>query len=523
MGERPDSRIVVDMRDISVVFPGVRALDHVDVQLRSGEVHALMGENGAGKSTLIKALTGVNALATGEITLDGQPFAASGPGHAQAAGISTVYQEVNLCPNMTVAENVMLGHEVRRGPFINWKATRERAREALRQMDIDIDPRSQLSSHTIAIQQLCSIARALVTDAKVLILDEPTSSLDRDEVKRLFSVVRSLRDSGVAILFVSHFLDQVYEISDRMTVLRNGRRIGEYLTADLARSDLISAMVGHAVESLADIESKAQAIAEEEDSATVVLHANQVGRGRSVAPFDLTIREGEIIGFAGLLGSGRSEAARLIAGADRNDSGHIQIGDKAVVLKTPAAALAHGIAYSTEDRKKEGIIGDLTIRENIALALQSYRGVFHPIPRHELDGIVNELMDALNIHPRNPSALIKNLSGGNQQKVLLARWLAMNPRLLILDEPTRGIDVGAKAEIQKLVTQLASDKMSVIFISSELDEVLRLSQTLCIMRDREMIATWTNSPDITQGSVLAAIAQAHNEDTVQSAAERSQG
>lgn len=507
------SRTLVEMRGIGVVFPGVRALDGVDFTLRAGEVHTLMGENGAGKSTLIKALTGINRLASGSILLEGEEYRPMGTEDAQAHGISTVYQEVNLCPNMTVAENVMLGHEIRRGPVIDWKRTRKLAASALARMHLDIDPRSQLSSHTIAVQQLCAIARALVTEAKVLILDEPTSSLDADEVAQLFTVIRELRDEGVAILFVSHFLDQVYEISDRMTVLRNGRLIGEYLTKDLPRRELISAMVGRTIDSLADIESNARTQEADSDSGAPFVRAEGLGRGRAVLPYDLDIRTGEVIGIAGLLGSGRSEAARLLTGADQFDTGALTIDGEKTSLKTPLAALKKGIAYSTEDRKKDGIVADLSVRENIALALQAARGALRAIPRKELDEIVERFMEAMNIQPRNPNALIKNLSGGNQQKVLLARWLATDPRLLVLDEPTRGIDVGAKAEIQKLVSELAEDGMSVVYISSELEEVMRLCRRVCVMRDREMIATLDNGPGVTQSTVLETIASAAHTST----------
>lgn len=510
---------VVRMNGISVVFPGVRALNGVDFRLFPGEVHALLGENGAGKSTLIKALTGVNTLAGGTMTVDGHPFAPSRPEDSEAVGIATVYQEVNLCPNMTVAENVMLGHEIRRGPFIDWRATRRAASERLARLHLSIDPRSQLSSHTIAVQQLCAIARALVGQAKVLILDEPTSSLAKDEVEELFDVVRELRDSGVAILFVSHFLEQVYEISDRMTVLRNGALIGEYRTRDLPRGELVSKMVGHAISALDDIAEEAQDASAPTEEGKVLLSASHVGRRHCVEPFDLDIDEGEIIGFGGLLGSGRTEAARLLAGVDGCDSGTISLRGRHVRLSSPLVALKHGIAYSTEDRKGEGIIGDLSVRDNIALAMQASRGAWRPIPAKELDEVVDRYMTALDINPRNPAALIRNLSGGNQQKVLLARWLATHPDLIILDEPTRGIDVGAKAEIQRLVAQLAGDGMSVIYISSELEEVTRLSRRIVVMKDRRMVDVLPNTPGSDPGRILKVIAEEGHKGQVEEVAD----
>ncbi|MEW1960506.1 sugar ABC transporter ATP-binding protein [Kineococcus sp. NPDC059986] len=501
----PDA--VVRMTGITITFPGVKALDGVDLVLRRGEVHALMGENGAGKSTLIKALTGVHRIDHGGIAVEGREVRFSGPSQAQAAGISTVYQEVNLCANLTVAENVMLGHEVRRGPFIDWPATRRAARGFLQRLNLDVDVRSQLSSHSIAVQQLCAIARALVVDAKVLVLDEPTSSLDRAEVAELFRVVRRLRDEGVAVLFVSHFLEQVYDLSDRMTVLRNGRFVGEFVTADLPRRELVAHMIGRSGAALAGIEEQAKrAITPHSSRETPLMTAVGLGRGGAVEPFDLSLYPGEIVGLAGLLGSGRSELARLLVGADRPDRGELSLDERPVKLPTPLAALRRHLALSSEDRKKEGIIGDLTVRENIALALQAGRGPWRRIPRRELDEIVQKYIVVLNINPPNPNALIRNLSGGNQQKVLLARWLATAPRLLVLDEPTRGIDIGAKTEIQRLVADLAADGMSIVFISSELEEVLRLSQRIVVMRDRHKVAEITNDASVTTDTVLEAIA-----------------
>ena len=501
-----DSAPVVQMRGITIEFPGVRALDGVDLTLRPGEVHALMGENGAGKSTMIKALTGVYKIDAGEIRVADEPHQFHSTAQAQEAGISTVYQEVNLCSNLSVAENVMLGHEVRFGPFINWPATRRKAKEYLARLNLDIDPSSQLGTHSIAVQQLCSIARAMVVDARVLILDEPTSSLDKAEVAELFAVVRQLRDSGVAILFVSHFLEQVYEISDRMTILRNGRFVGEYLTAELPRIELISKMLGRAGDELAAIEAGAQRVAHDERQGTPLLSAVKLGRAGSIEPVDLEVYEGEIVGFAGLLGSGRTELARLLYGADRADCGELTLFGENVKSAAPLSSLKGGLAYSTEDRKREGIIADLTVRENIALAIQASRGIWRRVPAKELDEVVDHYIEALNIQPPNPNMLIKNLSGGNQQKVLLARWLATSPRLIILDEPTRGIDIGAKAEIQRLVVELASQGMGVVFISSELEEVLRLSHRLVVLRDREKVGELTNGPDVTSSTVLETIA-----------------
>ena len=498
---------VVEMSGITITFPGVKALDGVDFTLYPGEVHALMGENGAGKSTLIKALTGVYGIDSGTVSVDGVAVDLDGPSAAQAAGISTVYQEVNLCANLSVAENVMLGHEPRTGPFISWRAMRREASRYLERLGLSIDPGSMLSAHSIAVQQLCAIARSTVVDAKVLILDEPTSSLQKAEVDELFAVVRSLRDAGVAVLFVSHFLDQVYEISDRMTVLRNGRLVGSYPTRDLPRFELISLMIGRTGDELASIEEGARRrVRTARDGEVSAIRAIGLGKHGQIQPYDLELYPGEIVGFAGLLGSGRTEAARLLTGADKPDEGELQLDGRTVRLSDPLHALKSGIAFSSEDRKKEGIVGDLTVRENIALAVQTIRGMWKPVPRRELDAIVEKYMTALNIHPASPNMLVRNLSGGNQQKVLLARWLATAPRILVLDEPTRGIDVGAKAEIQKLVADLAADGMSVVFISSEFEEVLRVSQRIEILRDRVIVEQIVNGPDVTPDTILTSIA-----------------
>ncbi|WP_298454650.1 sugar ABC transporter ATP-binding protein [uncultured Cellulomonas sp.] len=496
----------VEMTGISIEFPGVKALDGVDFRLYPGEVHSLMGENGAGKSTLIKALTGVYGIDSGRITVYGEPKTFSGPAQAQEAGISTVYQEVNLCENLSVAENIMLGHEPRRGGRIDWRSLRREAGTYLARLGLDIDPRSALGSHSLAIQQLVAISRAMVVDAKVLILDEPTSSLDAGEVAQLFAVMRSLRDQGVAILFVSHFIEQVYEISDRLTVLRNGQLVGEYLVGDLSRRELVAKMIGQSVEELSALDAAVPARSSASTGGEPTVKAIGLGRRGAISPFDLDVYEGEVVGLAGLLGSGRSELARLLYGADHADTGQLTIGGHSGRLRTPRAAMKLGVAFSSEHRKAEGIVGDLTVRENIMLALQADRGWARRIPSRKADEVVAKYIDALGIRPANPEALVRNLSGGNQQKVLLARWLATAPKVLILDEPTRGIDVGAKGEIMRLVAQLAADGMSVVFISAELEEVLRLSHRIAVMRDRTKVAEITNDSTTSVDDVVELIA-----------------
>ena len=499
-----DNDVVVEMRGISIEFPGVKALDGVDFILRSGEIHSLLGENGAGKSTLIKALTGVYPVDAGTIEVSGAARTFTGTADAQAAGVATVYQEVNLCANLSVGENVMLGNEVR-GPFgINWRATREQAKGYLAELGLDIDPRSPLSSHSLAVQQLIAISRAVVVDCRVLVLDEPTSSLDRSEVEQLFAVMRRLRERGVAILFVSHFLDQIYEISDRVTILRNGMLEGEYPIGELARPQLISKMLGR---ELAELDSIGRAASRPVDRAGApIIKVLALGRKGSIEPVDLEVYDGEVVGLAGLLGSGRTELARLVYGADRADQGTIEIRGATTRITSPRHAVDQRIAFSSEDRRAEGIIGDLTVAENMVLGVQAKRGWLRRVGAAQQESIVSQYMTSLGIRPNNPNALVRNLSGGNQQKVLLARWLATSPQLLILDEPTRGIDIGAKAEIQRLIAELAEAGLGVLFISSELDEVVRLSQRIVVMRDRHKIGELDNTADTSVDDIVALIA-----------------
>ncbi|ALX05967.1 sugar ABC transporter ATP-binding protein [Aeromicrobium erythreum] len=481
---------VVELTGIEIGFPGVKALDGVSLRLLPGEVHALMGENGAGKSTLIKALTGVYAIDAGSLRVDGQEHRFSGPAESQAAGISTVYQEVNLCTNLTVAENMLLGREPRRFGRIHTRAMNRRAAEVLARLGLDVDPTSTLGSHPIAVQQLVAIARAVDVDAKVLVLDEPTSSLDADEVRVLFDVVRSLRDQGVAVLFVSHFLDQVFELSDRMTVLRNGRFVAEHRTAEITQLELVQEMIGRELEVLERLDRQPADPAA--PAAEPVLKVVGLGRSGELEATDLALHEGEVVGVAGLLGSGRTELARLLVGADVADRGEVQVQGRTRPWRSPRQAIDAGVAFSSEDRRAEGVVGDLTVADNMILALQATRGWLRPVPQRTKDELVRRYIEALDIRPADPNALMRNLSGGNQQKVLLARWLITEPRLLVLDEPTRGIDVGAKAQIQQLVAELAADGMAVVFISAELEEVLRLADRVVVMRDRRKVAEQVN-------------------------------
>ena len=495
---------ILAMNGISKTFPGVNALENVDFTLKRGEIHALVGENGAGKSTLIKVLTGVEHPDAGLIELDGNLIQVRSPQHSQEIGISTVYQEVNLCTNISVAENIMLGYEPRRFGSIDWKRMNVLANQVLKRLDIDIDVTQSLGNFSVAIQQMVAIARSLeITSAKILILDEPTSSLDVNETNRLFDVMRKLRGEGIAIIFITHFLDQVYQISDRITVLRNGKLVGTYDTVSLSRIELISKMLGRSLTELDEV-SKAKLKGEQKKDKERLLEAKGLGRAGSLKPFDMELHGNEVVGIAGLLGSGRTELANLLFGIDTPDEGTLTLNDKQINHFSPLGSLENGIALCPEDRKAEGIVGDLTIRENIILALQARYGWFQFINTQKQYEIAQKYIDLLGIATPSPDQLVKNLSGGNQQKVILARWLATDPRLLILDEPTRGIDVGAKAEIQKLVLKLAEEGKSIIFISSELEEVLRTSHRIIVLRDRKKAAEY--SGDVDDHTIIQAMA-----------------
>jgi monosaccharide-transporting ATPase len=495
------SENILKMEGISKSFPGVRALDNVDFALRKGEIHALMGENGAGKSTLIKVVTGVYEKDAGRIDLNGRPIHFKSPQEAQNMGIGTVYQEIPLCPNLTVAENMFIG----RGQyaFVQWKQMNEKAAQLLDSLGIPASPTQELTSCSLAVQQMIAIARAVDMDCKILILDEPTSSLDEDEVKKLFELMRELKARGVGIIFITHFIEQVYKISDRITVLRNGELIGEYETSSLPQIELISKMMGRALDDAAKIKKHKPP---KSDSSVPVFEAAALSSAAGVRPFNFTIQKGEVNGFAGLIGSGRSESARVIFAADKVTGGEIKMKGKRVKIKTPLHAMKQGIGYLPEDRKGDGIIDELSVRDNIILALQVMKGFFRPFSRKQAEAFADEYIQRLNIKTPTINTPIKSLSGGNQQKVILARWLLTHPEYLILDEPTRGIDVGTKVEIQKLVLKLAEDGMSLTFISSEIDEMLRTCSRLIVMKDRKIVGELSGM-DATEHDVMHVIAQ----------------
>ncbi|HHU74573.1 MAG TPA: sugar ABC transporter ATP-binding protein [Clostridiales bacterium] len=507
-----ENKPLLTMRHITKTFPGVKALSNVDFTLRAGEIHALMGENGAGKSTLIKVLTGVEEMETGEIYLEGidHPIINRSPQEAQAIGISTVYQEINLCPNLSVAENIYIGREPKKFGRIDWKTMNKKSSELLKNLNIMIDVTKPLSNFSVAIQQMVAIARAVDISSKVLILDEPTSSLDEQEVEKLFLVMRKLKESGIGIIFVTHFLEQVYKICDRITVLRNGCLVGEYETEKLPSVELVELMIGKEIEDLAKL-SKEENDEENNEKKEIVIDAKGLGHTGTIHPFDLKIHKGEVIGLSGLLGSGRSELARAIYGADKPDQGELYFKEKKLQINTPLDALKSGMAYLPENRKEEGIIEDLSVRENIIIALQARRGMFKVISRKEQEEFADKFIDLLQIKTSSRDVPVKQLSGGNQQKVILGRWLLTNPDFLILDEPTRGIDVGTKTEIQKLVLKFSEEGKTILFISSEIDEMLRVCNKIAVLRDRKKVSE-LKGDQLSQSNIMKAIAGGDTKD-----------
>jgi galactofuranose transport system ATP-binding protein len=474
---------VLEARGVTKIFGQNRALDAVNFGLRPGEVHALLGENGAGKSTLIKILTGAYYPDAGDVILSGKPVTFRDPLHAQSHGIGTVYQEVNLLPNRSVAENLYLGHQPTRFGFIRRGLIEKNARELLSQYGLEIDVQAELGTYSVAVQQIVAIARAVELSGKVLVLDEPTASLDRQEVDKLFEVIAGLKERGMAIVFITHFLDQVFAISDRVTVLRNGRLIGTEPLSDVSRTDVVRMMLGKDI-------AFAPAVTgiDERPAGPAMLEFINCGKAGKVRPFNLQIHQGEVVGVAGLLGSGRTEMARIMFGADQTDTGEIRLGSKRIELKSPAHAIALGFGFCPEDRKADGILGDLSVRENIVIALQGKLGWFRALNKDEQMEIAGKFAEDLDIRAASLDLPIKLLSGGNQQKVILARWLATDPSFLILDEPTRGIDVGAHAEIVRTINRLREEGLALLVISSELDEIVAYSSRVVVMRDREMVA-----------------------------------
>jgi monosaccharide-transporting ATPase len=499
----PSSPPLLSMRSIDKAFAGIPALSAASLDVGEAEVHGLIGQNGAGKSTMIKILTGYVARDAGEITFGGAPFEARSPQDAQAKGISTIYQEINLVPFRSLTENICLGRESRRFGLLDWGKMHEEARALLARFRIDVDVRKPLMRFNTATQQMVAIARALGFKAKLVIMDEPTSSLDEREVAVLFDVIRQLKQSGVSVVFVSHKLDELYAVCDRVTVMRDGRTVRVSAMSDISKLELIASMLGR---DIAQVAKSATAFGEHGGHiGETMLTASHLSAGHKVRDVSFDVRRGEIVGFAGLLGAGRTETARLVFGADPMRSGTMTLGGEPLAPREPIDAIRRGIGFSSEDRKLEGIIPDMSVAENLTLALMpqlTRAGVFDGAKQRE---IVLRFIKSLGVKCSGPDQPIRELSGGNQQKVLLARWLAMNPKLLILDEPTRGIDVGAKAEIQNIIKQLAEQGLGVLMISSELEEVIEGSDRVFVLRDGRGVAELPRER-ATEHEVMAAMA-----------------
>jgi len=478
-----DDTPLLTLSGISKGFPGVKALDNVSFTIRKGEIMALLGENGAGKSTLIKVLTGVYSRDTGSITLNGEAITPHSTADAQRAGIGTVYQEVNLLPNMSVADNLYIGREPKRFGMVDRRKMNRDADTLMRNYGFALDVTRPLGHYSVAMQQIIAICRAVDLSAQILILDEPTASLDASEVEMLFTLMAQLRARGMSLIFVTHFLDQVYRITDRITVLRNGQFIATRDTASLPQIELIKLMLGREL-----LETALQRQGSTLRSDQPVVAFEDYGRKGTIEPFSLQVRPGEVVGLAGLLGSGRTETAEVLFGIRRADRGTARIKGKLQTIRTPAQASRLGMGFCPEDRKTDGIIGAASVRENIILALQAQRGWLRPIKRREQQAIAERFIKSLGIRTPHADQPIELLSGGNQQKVLLSRWLVTKPQFLILDEPTRGIDVGAHAEIIRLIESLCADGLALLVISSELEELVGYADRVLIMRDLKQVA-----------------------------------
>ncbi len=502
---------LLSMQNINKAFAGIPALTSASLEVGVAEVHALIGQNGAGKSTLIKILTGYVSRDTGDITFDGGPFQARSPQDAQAKGISTIYQEINLVPYRSITENICLGREARRFGLLDWKTMHQEARSLMARFNIDIDVRKSLDSFNTATQQMVAIARAIGFKAKLVIMDEPTSSLDEREVNVLFDVIRQLKQSGISVIFVSHKLDELYAVCDRVTIMRDGRTVKTSDMKSVSKIELVASMLGR---DIAQVSKHATAFGGRKGKVgDVVLEAKNLSAGHKVQDISLSVRRGEIVGLAGLLGAGRTETARLVFGADRIHNGTLTLNDKPFKPREPIDAIDQGIGFSSEDRKLEGIIPDMSVAENMTLALMPQLTKAGIVDEEQQRVIVEKFIARLGIKCSGPSQRIRELSGGNQQKVLLARWLAMNPKLLILDEPTRGIDVGAKAEIQTIVKELADQGLGVLMISSELEEVIEGSDRVFVLREGHKVAEFVGK-QINEAAVMTAMAHGAEDNTI---------
>ena len=502
----PSNNVLVEIKDVSKHFPGVKALDHVSLSIRRGEVHALSGENGAGKSTLIKILTGVYTYDEGSIVFDGSPVAFKSTNESQKAGIGSVYQELNMIPYLSVAENIYIGDYPMGKTGIEWKELYENAQNQLDSLNIDVDAKKQLNELSTAQQQMVSIVRAVSRDCKLIILDEPTSSLDTKEVKTLFSLVRQLKEKGVAFIFITHRMEEIYQICDRITVLKDGHFIGTYQAEDLNQYQLVTLMVGREI-----TQQRKQTYFSPEKDQNYVVEVRNLAKKPKVKDVSFGISRGEIVGLAGLLGSGRTEVAEMLFGSEMPDAGEILYEGILQKNISPTKAVRAGLAFCTENRRLDGIVPNMSVKNNIVLAcMKQISRLGFVITRKRL-ALVNRYIEELRIKTPTPEQRIRNLSGGNQQKALLARWMATNPKLIILDEPTRGIDVGAKQEVERLVQQIASQGIGVLLISSEIPELVRNCDRVIVLREGEQVGELAGA-QISEEAIMQIIAQNYEQE-----------
>lgn len=502
----PSNNVLVEIKDVSKHFPGVKALDHVSLSIRRGEVHALSGENGAGKSTLIKILTGVYTYDEGSIIFDGSPVAFKSTNESQKAGIGSVYQELNMIPYLSVAENIYIGDYPMGKTGIEWKELYENAQNQLDSLNIDVDAKKQLNELSTAQQQMVSIVRAVSRDCKLIILDEPTSSLDTKEVKTLFSLVRQLKEKGVAFIFITHRMEEIYQICDRITVLKDGHFIGTYQAEDLNQYQLVTLMVGREI-----TQQRKQTYFSPEKDQNYVVEVRNLAKKPKVKDVSFGISRGEIVGLAGLLGSGRTEVAEMLFGSEMPDAGEILYEGILQKNISPTKAVRAGLAFCTENRRLDGIVPNMSVKNNIVLAcMKQISRLGFVISRKRL-ALVNRYIEELRIKTPTPEQRIRNLSGGNQQKALLARWMATNPKLIILDEPTRGIDVGAKQEVERLVQQIASQEIGVLLISSEIPELVRNCDRVIVLREGEQVGELAGA-QISEEAIMQIIAQNYEQE-----------
>lgn len=502
----PSNNVLVEIKDVSKHFPGVKALDHVSLSIRRGEVHALSGENGAGKSTLIKILTGVYTYDEGSIVFDGSPVAFKSTNESQKAGIGSVYQELNMIPYLSVAENIYIGDYPMGKTGIEWKELYENAQNQLDSLNIDVDAKKQLNELSTAQQQMVSIVRAVSRDCKLIILDEPTSSLDTKEVKTLFSLVRQLKEKGVAFIFITHRMEEIYQICDRITVLKDGQFIGTYQAEDLNQYQLVTLMVGREI-----TQQRKQTYFSPEKDQNYVVEVRNLAKKPKVKDVSFGISRGEIVGLAGLLGSGRTEVAEMLFGSEMPDAGEILYEGILQKNISPTKAVRAGLAFCTENRRLDGIVPNMSVKNNIVLAcMKQISRLGFVISRKRL-ALVNRYIEELRIKTPTPEQRIRNLSGGNQQKALLARWMATNPKLIILDEPTRGIDVGAKQEVERLVQQIASQGIGVLLISSEIPELVRNCDRVIVLREGEQVGELAGA-QISEEAIMQIIAQNYEQE-----------